>query len=115
MRTVVVLFVLLLSGCATWTKTDAAMEGLYVVTHAVDYKQTRQAAKTPDDYKESNFFLGSHPSVKRIDTHFLLTGAAHVLVSHYLKKEKRLWQQVTMGWELIMVGNNYSVGLEVKF
>lgn len=110
-----IVIALMATGCATWTKTDIAMESLYLATHVADYKQTKQVARQPDDYKEANFFIGSHPSETRVDNFYLLMGVSHILVSHYLKSEKRLWQQMTIGWELIMISNNYSVGLEVKF
>lgn len=99
-----------------WSKADVARETVLLVIHAVDWGQTRNIAKNPSQYAELNPFLGVHPSVSRVDNYFVLTGLAHVGISHVLPSEWRKgWQYVTIGIGGANIARNHSIGLRVSF
>jgi hypothetical protein len=44
-----------------WTKTDTVLEAVYAGLTIVDWGQTRDIAKHPQQYSEMNPLLGKHP------------------------------------------------------
>ena len=99
-----------------WSKTDTAMEAAFVGLTVMDWGQTRDTAKNPNQYSEVNFILGRHPSLTYVDTYFPVAIVAHGLVSMALPpKYRRYWQVIFIGVEGAAVLNNYKVGLKVDF
>jgi len=111
------LILIAIGGCIhtdPWTKTDKAMEGVYMALHAMDWNQTRNADW--DKFYEKNPILGSAPSKLKTDLYFLTTGLLHPLVTHILPQEWRVyWQSITIGMEVYTVGNNFRIGMGFGF
>lgn len=99
-----------------WTKTDIALEAIYQLTCAADWLQTRYIAANPERYRELNFILGDHPSIRKVDLYFLTMGIAHCVVSHYLPKPYRsIFQVAGIVVEVDAVRHNYILGIKFEF
>ena len=84
--------------------------------HAVDYFQTLYIAGHPNDYSETNIFLGSRPSKAEVSHYFALTGALLYGVCKYLPEESQGW--VAYPWITIesgAIGNNINLGVKFSF
>jgi len=104
------------SVAAEWTKADIGLEITYGLAHIIDWRQTRYIAKNPHLYHETNFALGEHPSTKKVDIYFGLTGIGHIAVTHLLSSKYRpIWQSVWIGIETSHIANNYSIGIKVDW
>lgn len=99
------------------SNAEAIGEGVYLALHVADWVQTRQIAANcsntnveidKDIYRESNFFLGSCPSLKETDRYFMLTGIGHYLITRYLDEYRSIWLINSISIEAIMVFNNKS-------
>jgi len=106
-----------LCACSTahkWTKTDKILETSYLVLHTVDWLQTRNADW--DRFYERNPILGKKPSTSEVDLYFLLTVLLHPLVTHIIPQKYRLyWLIPTIGMQVIVVGNNFRIGMGINF
>ena len=112
------LLAILLCGCTTdkWSKRDIALEAAYIALHTVDYLQTRQIAKHPDKWHERNPVLGRHPSVGEVGTFFLGTAIVQLGVAHLLPEKYRVWWiSGNLISQVAVVGNNFNVGIGVKW
>ena len=73
-------------------------------------------ARQPGRYHEINPLMGKHPSVGRVNVYMGLSAAVHLAVSWALPKDYRgYWQWVTIGVTGGLVGNNFNIGLKVRF
>lgn len=111
-------FLLLVPGIslAEWSDGDTFREANYMAFHIADWGQTRNIANNPDKYHERNPLLGKHPSIKRVDTHFVVGALVHIGVAYILPRTTReAFQYVTTGFEAAVVFNNNRVGLRVDF
>lgn len=108
------LIICLLAGCSTWTKKEITAESLFLISHAVDYKQTRQIAVN-NKYKEGNPLLGLKPSKNRINNFFIGTSIGHVVFSNYLESHRYSFQKITLGIKLGMIGNNYLLDVKTEW
>lgn len=121
--TFVVLFLLTsVSQADSWSTGDAYREYAYLSLHVVDWGQTRQIAKISTEphgihnYYERNSFIGSHPTVSRVNEYFILTGIGHLLIADALPKGWRdAFQYITIGTEIGIIRRNYSMGIRVNF
>lgn len=103
-------------NASEWTTKNTQFESAYLAVHLIDWGQTLDIVDRAYDYKESNHYLGEHPSRGDVNRYFLLVGAGHYLVSNFLDNEYRLaWQQTTFVVQLSMVLRNASIGLNVNF
>jgi hypothetical protein len=100
-----------------WSIQDIALESTYIALHVIDWGQTRDIAKNPDEYHEAyNPLLGNHPSKDKVDLWFLTTTVTHILITNYLPSECRpYFQGVTIGIAGSLVLINFSVGLKIAF
>ena len=99
-----------------WTAADTKREAVYLTLHTLDWAQTRNIARNPNKWTESNVILGKHPSVLQVDRYFIATGVLHFAVAHYLPTEyRKAFQYVTIGIEGGAVAHNFSIGVGVKF
>ncbi len=128
MRIIISVFVLA-SACAPvwaadpWSKADIEREAVYLTLHVADWGQTRNIVHRADTgcaggpkCIELNPILGRNPSIRRVDTYFVVTALAHAAISHALPKDWRKgWQYLTIGMEAGVVGYNYSIGLKFDF
>jgi hypothetical protein len=101
-----------LFGCASWSKTDLALEAGFLTLHGIDWTQTNDIARNPDKWHENNPILGKHPSVSEVN---LVMGAMAViqpLVAHLLPTPyRRPWIIGTMIVKVACVANNLAIGL----
>jgi hypothetical protein len=99
-----------------WSKTDTAFEAVYAGLTIVDWGQTRDIAKHPQQYSEMNPLLGKHPSLDKVDI-LIPTGiVAHGIISMALPpKYRRYWQVIFIGIEGVAVLQNYNAGLRIDF
>jgi len=122
----VVLLLVLSSDCFAfddWSKLDVAFETAYVIVTVIDWGQTLDIAKRPNQYSEINPFLGKHPSVDLVNTFIPISIAGHILISALIPNDceifsmkcRTLWQSVTLGAESYMVVNNFNIGLRMNF
>ena len=118
-----------------WSKADTAWECTFLVITAVDWMQTRWAAERDfywngHQHDENNPFLGSRPSVSKVDTLIPLGMVAHTLIAMALPSRfevydtnlgtvninfRRIWQCVWIGGEVTAVTINYSAGIRLEF
>ena len=113
MKKLLIIPLILLCSCS-WSKPDLARESLWLLGHYVDYRQTSSAMEQPEKYGELNPLFGKKPSKGRVNSTMALIGAAHLGVTHILKnKKRRRWQEVTIGFKVGVVYNNYYIGVEI--
>lgn len=108
-----------------WSKTDIALETTWQILHVMDWRQTVQIARNPNQYWERNPLLGGHPSEQKVNLHFLVGTVLHPIVTEVLPSKYRLWGiewKPRIIWESISIGmsgtcilNNFSIGLGIKF
>lgn len=119
MRMIFLIIVLTCFSCATtdkWSNTEKTKEAAWLILHAVDYSQTRYAMERPDEFKELNSLLGEHPSEGRLNLLTLVTGVGHVLITDYAgKKYRSLFQNITLGFKVGTVANNFYVGAKIEW
>lgn len=100
MKLAIILFIALLSGCATTYDSDSSFmfpherssriaETAWLTMHTIDTMQTVQIAKHPDCYYEANplaaaMFGSKHPDADRVVVMNILTAALHSRVSSWL-------------------------------
>jgi len=96
-----------------WTTTDKVIEGVFVTTMVIDWRQT-STWHDPGCY-EHNFILGQHPSQAKINAYFILATLGHVYVADKLHGWQRtLWQGLWIGAELKNGATNYSIGMHCR-
>lgn len=114
-----ILAVLLVSSSAfadEWTRTDTYREAAYLTLHTVDWAQTRNIARNPEQWREQNYFLGKHPSVSQVDQYFIATGALQFAVAYYLPAEyRKAFQYVSISVEGGAVAHNFRLGVSARF
>ena len=104
-----------------WTKADTAWQATFLAVTTVDWMQTRWMTRHDwqwdgEYHKEMNPILGSHPSIKKVDTLIPLGMVAHTLVSMALPPDyRRIWQCVWIGIEGAYVYNNYNIGVKIAW
>lgn len=109
-----ILIIALSYGCASakWTKEDTYRQAGFVAVTGVDWLQTREIAKSPGKYRETNPILGEHPSLEKVDAYFAVCVAAHTSIAVALPPEyRKWWQYVWIGLESYTVGHNFATGL----
>ena len=101
-----------------WSAADKALLGAALTAIAIDYAQTRFISEHPHDFHEqgNKFFLGSHPSVGRVNTYFAAyalttVGMAYVLPSDY----RKLYLGGITLYETYLVVNNHRIGIRASF
>lgn len=107
----------------SWTKTEIYLETAFQMALFIDWKQTSEFHRSirvlPDgtitESSERNPFLGSHPKQSTINIACLLSSLGHLGVSHLMGKDKKVWQIATLTLELIVVNNNYRLGVHIKW
>lgn len=100
----------------SWSKQDIVLEVTYQALLAIDWGQSRQIARNPEQYYEYNPLLGRHPSTTWVNTYFAASALLHLGVTHYLPKKCRpYFQGFTIGVETTSVVNNFSVGLRLSW
>lgn len=99
-----------------WTAADKTREAVYLAVDAVDWLQTRNIARNPERYYETNAILGQHPSIGRVNAYFASMMLVHVGIVTALPKEYRAaFQFTSIAYEVSYVAGNYKLGISAKF
>ena len=125
-----------------WGKVDVALESAFWTSFVVDWAQTRYIAKNGYRYTriwahhevvdgvdtivptrdgdwefmtERNPILGKHPSLRRVDAYFILSGVAHVAIARSLPERwRRVFLVSAVTLEAYCVGNNIRLGVRLR-
>lgn len=98
------------------TPGQMAMEAAYSLALLADRSQTMQIHDSGGKLREGNPLLGSDPSVARINRHFATWAVAHYLATRAVPTEyRKYWQGGSLAVELVVIGRNKRLGLNVKF
>lgn len=123
MKTLLVMCLILLTGCVQfdrkWSTENRRLETAYQVVHAADFIQTLQIENHPE-LRETNPFLGDHPSKGKILVWYMTTSYGHAFITNAFDDGApewmgRTWQILTIGDAVNAVYGNYRLGLKVGF
>lgn len=117
------LICLLFSGCASfdlrpdpWTRDQKIMQGTASLLNIIDWGQTLDIVDKPDQYYETNPYLGDHPSRGKVNRYFACSMAAKILTTHLLPSNlRKYWLGSNIMVSGYYVNNNYHIGLRVNF
>ena len=99
-----------------WSDADVKREAVYLAVDTVDWLQTRNIARDPNKWYETNSVLGEHPSVGKVNMYFATMMLVHIGIVDALPSEYRpVFQYTTIMVELNYVAHNYSLGISMKF
>jgi hypothetical protein len=126
----IILVALLLVSCSSvsykWTKADKIGEIMALTALTADYLQTRYIASHGDEYRETNFILGEHPSKGQVNAYFAGLAAFNVGTSIILPskivigndivlKPRLMWQTSTFLGHGYAVMSNYNLGVGMEW
>lgn len=113
-----ILFLCLCAPCFArdlWMPTDTALQVTSTALMVADWAQTRDIAKSSSFY-ETNEYLGRRPSAHRVDTYFASAIALNAAIAYVLPQPWRgYFQMSTIVLEAGTVGNNYALGIKMRF
>ena len=123
MKRIIMIAIMLMvaSGCFawehdSWTTQDTVLQSAFVALTCIDLWQTYTFLYIDKDGKESNPFMGEHPSKQRF---FIIGGGwivLHSTISYIIPKPYRaIWQFVFIADEIYFIHHNYSCGVRIKF
>lgn len=118
MKKLLIILLLFPSLCfaGNWTKEDTYRQATYMTLHVIDWGQSRDIAKNPQIYRETNPLLGRHPSVSRVDAVLASTLLLHTYIAYKLPpSHRKTWQMFWVGVEFGATLNNYRAGVEINF
>ena len=99
-----------------WTTLQKVSYTASIAANIIDWGQTRTIAKNPHKYRELNKFLGDHPSIGRVNNHFLVTTAILAAAPHFSDTyRKYMMPFVAAGLTLNVSRNHFKVGLKMSF
>lgn len=118
MKTLIILLLLITSTVHAdeWTTADTKREAAYLTLHTVDWLQTRNIARSPDQFYETNAVLGKHPSIGQVNSYFIATAALQFAIARVLPAEYRsAFQYLSIGHDFGYVSHNFKIGISVKY
>lgn len=99
-----------------WTALDYSLAGGAAAMMALDWAQTRYAARHPSHYSELNPIMGERPSTAKVDQYFALASLLMAGVTYVLpRRERRLFLSGVLVVETSAVVSNYRIGVKVDF
>jgi hypothetical protein len=99
-----------------WSTSTRALTGLSMALTVADWGQTRMIARNPQTYRELNPILGPHPSQSRVDAYMIGYLATQYLIAEYAPEPmKTLLLTYVLVVQAKAVGNNRSIGLQIRF
>ena len=119
--TALFVFLVILSGCsssifqnsAPLSKGHKAGVIAYNVVSAVDMLQTREIQTNPE-FTELNPWIGDSDS--EIVGYFVAKSILHYSITRILPEEYRTgWLSISIVPSIVAVGNNHSIGVDMKF
>ena len=100
----------------SWDKTDYLLLGTLVTFTIIDWGQTRYIASNSDRFNELSPLLGDHPSIGKVNRHFVMSSIAIVGVAMILpSKYRKLFLGATAILEIGVTAHNRSIGIGMKF
>lgn len=119
MKTILVAALLLITPSAhadDWSTADSYREAAYLTLHVADWLQTRQIAKNPDQWRETNYILGAHPSTNAVDAYMISVAAIQLAIAYALPSGYRdAFQYISIGHKAGYVQRNLELSIRVKF
>ena len=120
---VVILLIATIGYADEWTKQDTYRELAYMALLVVDYGQTLNIAKSNGKFAEMNPIFNEYPSQSSVNIAIAISAIIHPMISYLLppKSDKwkwmnrENWQYITIGAEILAVGNNFRVGIGINF
>lgn len=101
---------------SAWTSFDYSLAAGAATMMAVDWAQTRYAARNPTRFNERNPIMGRHPSTGEVDKYFALSSLLTIGMTYILPRtERRLFLGGVLVVETGAVANNYRIGVKVDF
>jgi hypothetical protein len=95
-----------------WTSEDTYRQTAFFILDAADWAQTRNIARNPDKWTETNPLLGAHPSVRQVDWYFVSASLMHFGIAYLLpSKYRSSFQMLSIGVELGAVSRNFRIGV----
>jgi len=100
-----------------WDHYDKFMFMNFLALSVVDWGQTVDISKRPNEYYEKyNFILKGHPPTWKTHAYFATSILANYLIVDILpKKLRKVWLGGGIALELFMTANNASIGLNMRF
>ncbi len=100
-----------------WDKADKFMFMNFLALSVVDWGQTVDISKRPDEYYEKyNWILKGHPTTLKTHLYFASSILANYLIVDFLPKTwRKVWMGGGIALELFMTANNASIGLNMRF
>lgn len=99
-----------------WTYAQATKATALATLTAADWAQTRNIARHPARWHETNPLLGEHPSVGAVDRHFALSAMLGAAALHALPSRYRdMALDAGLVIEATCVANNLRLGIGIKF
>lgn len=120
---IVIIFIIMLSPFASfandWSKQDTYRELAFTTLITIDYLQTRTIVQNPDKYFEYNPATNRHPRQRSMDIYMTSCAVLHPIISYLLPPKsnkwkwinRENWQYITIGIEVISIGNNFRIGI----
>lgn len=104
-----------LAQAGDWTDKDTVTQAVVLSTFALDYMQTKDI-KNHSDLRETNVFLGNHPSDARVRNYFVAASILHTAIAYKLPPEwRRTFQYTTIALQVVTVIKNKRLGLNFEF
>lgn len=99
-----------------WTRQDSYRQATLTALICIDWLQTHEIVKDPDNRTEANPFLGDHPSMAKANL-FILGGIVlSWIVAGALPEGYRSgFQYVIIGAECSAIINNHNAGIRIRF
>ena len=127
---IIILLSIALVSCSSvsykWTKADKIGQVMVLTALTADYLQTRYIATHSNEYRETNFILGNHPSEGQVNAYFAGLAAFNVGMSMVLPsgiiigndmkvKPRLMWQAATFLGHGYAVMSNYNLGVGMEW
>jgi hypothetical protein len=101
---------------AAWTTLDHSLAVGVATMMALDWGQTRYAARNPSRYSERNPLMGEQPSTAKVDQYFTLASLLMVGMTYILpRSERRVFLSGVIVVETSAVVSNYRIGVKLDF
>jgi len=81
----------------------------------LDWSQTREVARHPGSYSETNFLLGRHPSPAVVDRYFAIVGLANLAALKLPAIPRRLWYGSVIVLESVCLYHGHVLGVRMRF
>lgn len=103
-------------SAADWDATDKVLFGTFVGLQIVDGAQTSYASHHPDEFREANPVLGSHPSdAKIILFKSALVGGVYWLVKDVDPTQRKIVLGILDLLYVSVTAHNAAIGVKIGF